>query len=80
MLGHEVKCLTCIIMQIMYFTEQKTVNEKLFLLFRYNYLKLGYPYGSPGPERFNRVYKIMSQVSKSTFKKPIVPELLQCFL
>ena len=30
MLGHEVKCLTCIIMQIMYFTEQKTVYKKLF--------------------------------------------------
>ena len=31
-------------MQIMYFTEQKTVNKKLFMLFTYNYLKLGYPY------------------------------------
>ena len=44
MLGHEVKCLTCITMQIMYFTEQKIVNKKLFMLFTYNYLKLGYPY------------------------------------
>ena len=28
----------------MYFTEQKIVNKKLFMLFTYNYLKLGYPY------------------------------------